>query len=165
MDFTMISRFGVFFLAIFVSATLLQGCVSVRSNHGYVLERGTENLSANIGLDTKESIIAKYGEPSMISTFSTNSWFYLSSRDQTRAFLKPKTKARKVVAFNFDGEGKVESVEEFAIEDGERISMVSRVTPTRGKELSFWEQLLGSVGQLPIPGADGQGGVPQPGRP
>ena len=158
-------RFPVFVMAILATAILLPGCVSVRSNHGYVLERGTENLSANIGLDTKESIIAKYGEPSMISTFSTNSWYYLSSRDQTRAFLKPKTQTRKVVAFNFDGEGRVESVEEFTLEDGERISLVSRVTPTRGKELSFWEQLLGSVGQLPIPGADGQGGVPQPGRP
>ncbi|MEL6112541.1 MAG: outer membrane protein assembly factor BamE [Pseudomonadota bacterium] len=156
----------LFWMAALMGAMALQGCVSVRSNHGYVLERGTENLTANIGLDTKESIIAKYGEPSMISTFSTNSWYYLNSRDQTRAFLKPKTQDRKIVAFNFDEEGKVSSVEEFTIEDGERISMVSRVTPTRGKELSFWEQLLGSVGQLPIPGADGQGGVGgQPGRP
>jgi len=138
------------------------GCVSVRSSHGYVLERGTDALEAEIGLDTKESVIAKYGEPSIISTFTTNSWYYLSARDETRAFLKPKTRSRKVVAFHFNDEGKVKEVEEFELDDGNRIGLVSRATPTRGKELSFWEQLLGSVGQLPIPGAEGQGPPGQP---
>jgi len=89
----------------------------------------------------------------------------LSSSDQTRAFLKAKTKARKIVAFHFDGEGKVKEVEDFDLDDGDRVRIVSRTTPTRGKELDFWEQLLGSVGRLPIPGADGQGGPGQPGRP
>lgn len=144
--------------------TSMQGCISVRSSHGYVLERGTTDLTAKTGLDTKESIIAKYGEPSIISTFSTNSWYYLSSTDQTRAFLKPNTKTRRVVAFHFDDEGKVSGVEDFDLDDGNKVNLVSRATRTRGKELTFWEQLLGSVGQLPLPGADAQtgpGGRPQ----
>lgn len=162
----MTARIFTLILLGFMGTSLLQGCISVRSNHGYVLERGTEALSGNVGLDTKESIIAKYGEPSMLSTFSTNSWYYLSSNDATRAFLKSQTKSRKVVAFHFDGEGFVKSVEEFDLEDGEKVGLVARATPTRGKELSFWEQLLGSVGQLPIPGADGgQGGPGGAGRP
>ena len=152
-------------IAVIGSLFAIQGCVSVRSSHGYVLERGTEDLSANLGIDTKESIIAKYGEPSITSTFSTNSWYYMSSIDQTRAFLKPNTKTRRIVAFHFDDEGKVKEVEEFQLEDGKKIGLVSRATPTRGKELSFWEQLLGSVGQLPIPGADGQQQPGAPGRP
>lgn len=161
------NRFQIFLSAIVLVAlnAPLQGCISVRSNHGYVLERGTDALEANIGIDTKESVLARYGEPSIISTFSTNSWYYLSSADQTRAFLKPQTRTRKIVAFHFDGEGKVKEVEDFSLEDGDRVSLVSRTTPTRGKELSFWEQLLGSVGQLPIPGADGGGqGGPQGGQ-
>lgn len=164
MAFNKLSRFFRLVSLLVITGAVLQGCVSVRTNHGYVLERGTEALTAIIDVDTKESVLARYGEPSMISTFSTNSWYYLSSNDQTRAFLKPKTKARKVIAFHFNDEGKVKEVEDFDLDDGDRVRLVSRTTRTRGKELGFWEQLLGSVGQLPIPGANGQGapGQPQP---
>ena len=146
-------------ICIFTALLLIQGCVSVRTNHGYVLERGQTELTGEPGLDSKESILAKYGEPSMIGTFNPNAWYYLNSRDHTRAFFHPKTTSRFVVAFNFDDTGLVQNVEKFDLADGESISMVSRVTPTRGKELNFWEQLLGNVGQLPA-GVGQEGPVP-----
>jgi len=137
----------------------LQACVSVRTSHGYVLERDQAELIAEPGYDTKESILAKFGEPSLIGTFNRDAWYYLNSMDTTRAFFKPKTKRREVVAFYFNEEGGVASVENFNIEDSNKIKMVSRITPTRGKELNFWEQLLGTVGQLPA-GIGQEGPVP-----
>lgn len=139
-----------------VSVLALEGCVSVRTNHGYVLERGETALEAKAGLDTKESILAKYGEPSLIGTFDPNAWYYLNSRDAGRAFFKPKVTQRTVVAFRFDQEGYVSKVENIDLKDGYDVDSVARVTRTRGKELSFWEQLLGNVGQLPA-GALGGG--------
>lgn len=127
----------------------LQACVSVRSNHGYILERDQEELTGTPGFDTKESILAKYGEPSLIGAFDRDAWYYVNFSNQTRAFFKPKTNRRDVIAFHFDSEGSVESVEQFDLSDGEEIRLVSRETPTRGRELNFWEQLLGNVGQLP----------------
>lgn len=132
-----------------VAIAVLQGCVSYRSNHGYVLERGQTELTAEPGLDSKESILAKYGEPSMIGTFDPNAWYYLNSQDNTRAFFHAKTKARTVVAFRFNAEGEVSEVSTYDLDDGQRLKLSSRETPTRGKELNFWEQLLGNVGQLP----------------
>lgn len=136
-------------ILLFLAAFSLQACVSVRSSHGYVLERDQTELNAEAGFDTKESVLAKFGEPSMVGVFDRNAWFYLNSSDTARAFFKPKTQRRKVVAFYFDEEGSVEDVQNFSLADGDDIRMVSRVTPTRGKELNFWEQLLGNVGQLP----------------
>ena len=156
------SRIAMQVLLALIGFSMIQGCISVRSNHGYVLARGTEELDAKAGVDTKESVLARYGEPSMLSTFSSKRWYYLNSTNQTRAFLKPKTNDRKIVAFHFDDEGVVTKVEDYDLEDGDKVKLVSRVTRTKGKELSFWEQLLGSVGTLPLPGADGAGG---PGRP
>ena len=143
------------------SVLALQACVSVRSNHGYVLERGQTELTGEPGLDSKESILAKFGEPSMIGTFNPNAWYYLNASNTTRAFFKPKVRRRTVVAFQFDGQGLVENVETFDLADGDRVKLVSRETPTRGKELNFWEQLLGNVGQLPA--GIGQEG-PTPGQ-
>lgn len=151
-------RFCVGITAVFAALVALSGCVSVRSSHGYVLERGQTSLEANVGLDTKDSVIARYGEPSMIGTFDENAWYYMASFDEARAFLRPKTQKRTVVAFHFDDEGVVEEVNTFDLADGIDIKLSSRTTPTRGKELSFWEQLLGNVGRLPAttPGG-GQG--------
>lgn len=128
---------------------MLPACVSVRTNHGYVLERDQTELTAEPGLDTKDSVLAKFGEPSLIGTFNRDAWYYLNSSDTTRAFFRPTTKRRTVVAFYFNEDGLVEELDQYDLADGENIKMVSRVTPTRGKELNFWEQLLGNVGQLP----------------
>lgn len=127
----------------------LQACVSTRSSHGYLLERDQEELTAEPGFDTKDSILAKYGEPSMIGVFDRNAWYYLYSTDQARAFFKPETTARRVIAIKFDENSTVSSIEDYTLEDGEDIRLVSRETPTRGKTLNFWEQLLGNVGALP----------------
>lgn len=146
-------------LLLMAGVLTLQACVSVRSNHGYVLERDQTELKAEPGLDTKESILAKYGEPSMIGTFNRNAWYYLNSSDTTRAFFHAKTQRRTVVAFHFDEEGVVTDTKQFTLADGKKINLVSRETPTRGKQLNFWEQLLGNVGQLPA-GIGQEGPVP-----
>ncbi len=136
-------------LLLALALTTLQACVSVRSGHGYVLERDQTDIEATPGFDTKDSILAKYGEPSMIGLFDQNSWYYLYSSDQARAFFRPTTTSRRVVAIKFDEESQVVNVEDYTLEDGEDIRLVSRETPTRGKTLNFWEQLLGNVGALP----------------
>lgn len=137
----------------------LQACVSVRSSHGYVLERDQTSLTAEPGFDTKDSILAKYGEPSMIGVFDRDAWYYLYATDNARAFFRPKTQTRQVIAIRFEEDGTVKDINDYALDDGEQIRMVSRETPTRGKELNFWEQLLGNVGALPS-GLGEEGPVP-----
>ena len=142
-------RFLAAFLGAAVAAAAMSGCVSVRQSHGYVLERGETEVNARVGLDTKESVLAKYGEPSMVGTFDADVWYYLASLDQTRAFFRPRVKSREIVAFRFSDDGVVEEIDRFSAADGLKVKMASRETPTRGKDLGFWEQLLGNVGQLP----------------
>ncbi len=145
-------------LAFAAALAALSGCVSNRSAHGYVLERGETGLSALVGVDSKDSVLAKYGEPSLIGTFDRNAWYYVSALDASRAFFRPKTTARSVVAFHFDEAGLVKEVKTVDLADAVDVKVASRTTPTRGKELGFWEQLLGNVGQLPAGGLGGQGG-------
>lgn len=137
------------FLLLALGVLSLQACVSVRSSHGYVLEADQTELKAEVGFDTKDSILAKYGEPSIIGVFDRDAWYYMHSTDQTRAFFKPKTKTRQVIAIHFDDAGSVEDFKQYDLDDGEDLRLVQRETPTRGRELNFWEQLLGNVGALP----------------
>ena len=153
--------------AILLLATLtLAACVSTRAQHGYVPERGETALEAEPGVDTKESVLARYGEPSVRPAMFDDVWYYVSSASNSRAFYKTETTRRAVTAFAFADDGSVFEVATFALEDGRPIDIVSRTTPTRGKELSFLEQLIGGVGQIPgLPGQGPQGpggpGAPQ----
>ncbi len=146
----------IIFVVVF--AAILAGCVSTRNRHGFVMERGEDKLEAEIGIDTKESILARYGEPSVRPPLNDDRWYYLSFSTNARAFYNPDTTSRYIVEFDFDEQGKVINVATYDLEDGMNINLVDRETPTRGKELTFWEQLLGSVGQLPAPTGGPQGG-------
>jgi len=139
-------------------------CSPIRANHGYVLERGQTELAPEPRVDDQESVLARYGEPSLLSTFNDNVWYYISSAEQTRAFMAPQTQNRQVVAVRFDEAGVVDAVELYTLEHGAEIALVSRETPTRGKTLSFLEQLLGNVGRLPTDQQGGPGAPPGGGR-
>lgn len=155
------NRLCVTALSFLLLAPAMNGCVSVRTNHGYVLERGETELTATTGVDTKESVLAKYGEPSLIGTFDPDAWYYLNSRDAARAFFRPKIQDQTVIAFRFDPDGVVKDVEEIGFDQSINVNPVNRTSPTRGKELTFWEQLIGNVGQLPGAGGGGQQNGPR----
>jgi outer membrane protein assembly factor BamE (lipoprotein component of BamABCDE complex) len=158
------SKVGAAALLALTGVVGLSGCVSVRTSHGYVLERGETEIKAEAGVDTKESMLAKYGEPSTKGAFDENYWYNFAAQDAARAFFKPRTTTRAVVAIKFRDDGFVEEARLLSVEDGYKVHAVNKTTPSRGKELSFWEQLLGNVGQLPTaqpgqtPGGGGPGG-------
>lgn len=143
---------------LFLAALTLTACVSTRAQHGYVPERGELALQAEPGIDTKESVLARYGEPSVRPAMFDDVWYYVSTASNSRAFYKTETTRREVTAFAFADDGHVFEVATFGLDEGRPVNIVSRTTPTRGKELSFLEQLIGGVGQVPgLPGGGPQG--------
>ena len=101
-----------------------------------------------IGTDTKSTVRAKLGSPSAQSTFDPNVWFYVNQIKERVAFRKPRVTARNItaIAFNKDTET-VEAVNVYTLKDGKVVAFNDRETPTRGREMTILEQLLGSVGR------------------
>jgi len=52
-----------------------------------------------------------------------------------------------ITEITFNEAGQVAAVRTLGLEDGQRIAMNDRETPTRGRELTVLEQLLGTVGR------------------
>ncbi|MEM9840110.1 MAG: outer membrane protein assembly factor BamE [Pseudomonadota bacterium] len=130
-----------------MAALILTGCVTTRSQHGYVVEFGESGLDAMPGIDSKDSILARFGEPSIRPPMNDDTWYYINQRTNARAFMNDEIYERTVVAFQFDEEGLVSQVQRLGLEDGTNIDLVARTTATRGRELSLLQQLLGGVGQ------------------
>jgi outer membrane protein assembly factor BamE (lipoprotein component of BamABCDE complex) len=138
----------------------LGGCAPLRSVNGY---QAIEHKPADVkvDMDTKSTVLDALGSPSAVSTFDPNVWYYISQNSNTISYHNPKVSKRSVVAITFSKESeKVVSVNDYSLKDGKVMAYNSRETPTRGREISILEQLLGNVGrggmlpqQDPTPGS------------
>lgn len=69
-----------------------------------------------------------------------------------------------MIQISFNEQGRVANIKYYDLKDAENITMVSRITPTSGKQLTVLEQILGNVGkfsggrQSSNPGAPTSGG-------
>lgn len=125
----------------------LSACSPITSYSGFqAIDSDPKDVA--VGTDTKSTVRAKLGSPSVTSTFDPNVWFYVNQVKQRVAFRKPQVTARSItaIAFNKDTE-MVETVNNYTLKDGKVIAFNGRETPTRGREMTILEQLLGSVGR------------------
>ncbi len=122
-------------------------CSPITSYSGFqAIESDPKDVK--VGTDTKSTGRGKLGSPSGQSTFDPNVWFYMNQVKERVAFRRPRVVARNVTAIAFNKESEaVESVNNYTLKDGKVIAYNGRETPTRGRELTILEQLLGTVGR------------------
>jgi outer membrane protein assembly factor BamE (lipoprotein component of BamABCDE complex) len=140
--------------AVLLAASGLAACAPITSYSGFqAIDAQPKDVT--VGADTKSTVRAKLGSPSATSTFDPNVWFYVNQVKQRIAFRKPQVVRRDItaIAFNKDSE-LVEEVKTFGLKDGKVIAYNDRETPTRGREMTILEQLLGSVGRSVLPNQD-----------
>ncbi len=151
-----ILRFSVAALAALAGAA---ACAPVQTYNGFRSDRNNVDIpDPQVGVDTRVTVQQRFGSPSTTAVFDRTAWYYVSSVQERVAFYSPRTTERNVMVVRFDGE-LVASVEKFGLERGRIVAYNEEETPTRGRELSVLEQLLGSVGQTsPLPREEDQGG-------
>jgi outer membrane protein assembly factor BamE (lipoprotein component of BamABCDE complex) len=148
-------------LAFFAACVVLAaGCTPVVSQRGYL-----ENLDAEagvaVGTDSKTTIEKKLGDPSLQAAFDSDAWYYVSSIEKQVAFFSPSIKSRHILAVYFDKDGKVTDMKHYGLEDGHVVAFETRTTPTRGRELTFLQQLFNATPG--VPGAGNQDQEQNPG--
>ena len=130
------------------AATLILGACEPRvDQRGHVATPGTiEKLQP--GQQTRNDVLTLLGSPSTTATFDDETWYYISQRVETTAFLAPDVKDQTVMALKFDKAGVLKDMNTYTLKDGRAIEMVDRKTPTAGKELTIIEQVFGNVGRF-----------------
>lgn len=107
------------------------------------------------GTDTKETVLARLGTPSTTSTFEgDNVWYYISQTTERYTYNTPQVSQRSVTEITFNEANQVAGVKTLGLDDGQEVAMNSKATPTRGRQLSVIEQLLGTVGRGQLPRTD-----------
>ena len=146
-------------VAALVGAVALAGCNPTLRTHGYRYSDG-DVPEFTPGEDTQASVLAALGNPSTQGVFEQDTWYYITSTREYLAYLRPDTRSRRIIAVRFEDDGTVAAVDEYGLEDGRVIALVDRETPTRGRELTILEQLLGNVGRLPSEQFSGEQNLP-----
>ncbi|WP_425065744.1 outer membrane protein assembly factor BamE [Reyranella sp.] len=141
-----------------VSAVVtLGGCENTVDMRGFAATPGSvEKLE--VGAQSREDVVRLIGSPSAVATFNPNVWYYISETQEYWAYTKPRISSQKVIQVTFNEAGRIDAIKNYDLKDAQDIQMVSRITPTSGKELTVLEQVLGNVGRFS--GPKGQGTNP-----
>jgi len=143
----------------------LAGCAPVENQRGYVPDM-VAMQSIRVGMDTKDTVSKKLGDPSTAATFGGDVWYYISSHVQQSAFFAPRATDRNILAVEFTKDGKVADMHKYTLADGRVVDFVSRETPTRGRELTLIQQIFnavpGQIGQSAPTDVTPGGGAPPP---
>jgi outer membrane protein assembly factor BamE (lipoprotein component of BamABCDE complex) len=141
---------------------MLAACETIIDQRGFAATPGSvEKL--DVGSQSREDVIRLIGSPSTVGTFNPNVWYYISQKQETYAFLKPTMLEQNVLQLNFNESGRLQAMKKYDLADGKDIDMVSRITPTAGKELTVLEQIMGNVGRFSGPRQDSNPGAPTAG--
>jgi outer membrane protein assembly factor BamE (lipoprotein component of BamABCDE complex) len=139
----MIRRIAAFALC---STILLGACTPITSYQGFqAVEANPKDVK--VGTDNKATVMDRLGSPSAVATFDPNTWFYITQVSDQMAFRKPNIRRRDITAIHFSkDDDKVLAVNLYTLKDGHVVPFNKRATPTRGRELSVIEQILGNIG-------------------
>lgn len=103
------------------------------------------------GAHKKADITRLLGSPSTIATFDKEVWYYIGGKVKTVSFFEPELLERTVLTVHFDKQGVVTGINEKDASKNVEVSLIERETPTRGKELTILQQLIGNVGRFGTP--------------
>ena len=147
------------------SAALVSACTPTTSFQGFqAIDARPQDVQ--VGVDTRESVKAKLGTPSVVSTFDPDVWYYVSQVTENQSFYRQRLIRRDVVAISFNKGGEtVAKIDDLTLKDGRVIAFDGHVTPTRGRELTVIEQLIGSIGNGQFNNNTQQNPGSRPGQP
>jgi outer membrane protein assembly factor BamE (lipoprotein component of BamABCDE complex) len=138
-------------LAALFLAGAVTGCSGVSDTRGnFPLAEVVDQIKPD--QHTRREILSMLGSPSTRATFEKQEvWYYIGEKTETLAFFTPKVLERKILVIQFDKKGVVKDIRKLDASNGKHISLVERITPTKGKELTVLQQILGNVGRFGKP--------------
>lgn len=132
--------------AIALSAVAVSGCTTEVLKQGYVVDQQALELTP-VG-SSRDQVLLSLGTPSTKAVFDNEVFYYISQRRERAAlFLKPRLVSQNVLAVYFDENDTVTNIANYTLKDGKVFDMISRTTPTGGKDETFLLQILSGTGQ------------------
>jgi outer membrane protein assembly factor BamE (lipoprotein component of BamABCDE complex) len=143
-----VSRHLLFAVPLVVALPLvMSGCIKDVEARGN-LPKPEQLAQLSPGEQTRADVEALLGTPSTTAVFDGDTWYYISAHTTQYAFYPNHEFDRTIFAVSFDEHGILKDVRKLDIDDGRNVAIAKRETPTKGREYSFFEQLVGNLGRI-----------------
>jgi outer membrane protein assembly factor BamE (lipoprotein component of BamABCDE complex) len=118
-----------------------------------IAEHGSGDLVVKAGniipnQSTEKDVVQWLGTPASTSHFGEKTWFYFSSRNESKAFFAPDVIEQNVLQITFDDKGVVQTMLHYDKNQAKDVAFSTKQTPTAGQKYGFFEQLIGNVGRF-----------------
>lgn len=107
-----------------------------------------------IGQSKTDDVAAILGSPSAESNFGGKTWYYIMERKETVGMFAPEVIDHQVTAVRFDENDTVIDISKVDKDKSVPVEFVEKSTPTEGRKIGIWEQLLGNFGKFNAPGRE-----------
>lgn len=135
-----IKLFFLFFL-IFVQT----GCIKTIRVSGHLFEES--EIQALQNAKNKTDVENTLGTPTSVSDFGQETWYYITTKKETIAFLPDKILEQNIIAISFNKDS-VDTISRYTEKDSNTPHLTSEYTPTKGNDSSAAQQLFGNVGRF-----------------
>ena len=96
---------------VFTSVLHLTGCSNRIDYRGKAPDlKALETIKA--GSSTKQDVLNTIGSPSFETQYGPKVWYYVSKKEESKAFFPPKVTERQTIAISFSNSGLVTKVED-----------------------------------------------------
>ena len=140
----------VFFSLIGVGL-LMAACTPTVSQRGNMVD-DDRLQQLKIGTTSRIEVLELLGTPTTQGTFDDKTWYYIGQHVEQTGVFAPDVKSQRVVKLNFDPvTGTLQDIKVLGLDDAKEVATIDRETPTKGKELTFLQQMLGNLGKFAAP--------------
>jgi outer membrane protein assembly factor BamE (lipoprotein component of BamABCDE complex) len=141
------SRFPAGPVTALFAGLALSACIGETLHRGYIPPEAALQ-QVQVGAP-REQVLLALGTPSTTADFGGEVFYYISQvTNRPVAFLNTRIVDQSVLAVYFDENSQVDRIANYGLEDGRVIDLVSRTTPTAGRDFSFISQILGAAGNV-----------------
>jgi outer membrane protein assembly factor BamE (lipoprotein component of BamABCDE complex) len=98
----------------------------------------------------REQINQLLGSPSTKTHFDGETWYYISTKTKSCGFLTPDIYEEKILAINFDKDGKIKKVSSYDEKELNKTEYISQETPILGTSSSKIHHFIKNIGKYNI---------------
>jgi outer membrane protein assembly factor BamE (lipoprotein component of BamABCDE complex) len=127
-------------------ALAMTACAEQITKRGHFFnDSELQQIQPGMSVDTVRSIL---GTPDTTSTVASgNAFYYISSTETQKAFMKPSEVDRRVLAVYFNQVCSVEKIAHYRMKDGRVFDYIKRETPSHARDESILSQLFRNLGK------------------
>ena len=125
---------------------LCSACVKTYTTTGHLFEDG--EIKALHNAKNKEEVESMLGSPSTISSFGKETWYYITSKKSSIAFLPSKVVEQTIVEITFNKNDTVDKVFWYSEKDAKKLALIEEYTVSKGTDSSKIQKFFRNAGRF-----------------